>query len=227
MWQWMIEDGVYVLRPTRVSDRVEVGFIGRSFTPGAGGPLAGSDRARLPQVHGTDVRWTDRPGELEPGDAIRTVLPDVVLTVRIADCAPLVLISPDHGIGIVHAGWRGVVRGILESALASFGSPDELDILIGPTLGVCCFEVGPDVAAQFPALAIQDRRPRPHLDLLKAITDRLVAAGASGSRIHGSGVCTRCQQHLTHSHRGSGGEPGRMLAYVVLRDPAADQSQSP
>ena len=125
MWNWMIEKGVYVLRPSGVSRRVEVGFIGRSLTPREGGPLAGSNTARLPQVHGAEVRWAVRPGELEPGDAIRTDVPGVVLTVRVADCTPLVLISPHHGIGIVHAGWRGVVGGVLEAAIASFEDPGD------------------------------------------------------------------------------------------------------
>lgn len=216
-----------MLRPTGLPAGVEVGFIGRSFAPGRGGPLAGCETARLPQVHGRDVRWADRPRELEPGDAIRTDVPGVVLTVRIADCAPVALISPDQGIGLVHAGWRGVVRGVLESTLASFENPGDLDILIGPTLGVCCFEVGPEVAEQFPAEVVQDRRPRPHVDLCGAVIKRLLEGGVTRSRLYPSQVCTRCHQHLMHSHRGSAGDPGRMVAYAVLRDRAAVQSHSP
>lgn len=227
MWQWTIEDGVYVLRATGLPDRVEVGFIGRSLAPDGVGPLAGCETARLPQVHGADVRWADRPRELEPGDAIRTEVPGVVLTVRIADCAPVALISPDQGIGLVHAGWRGVVRGVLESALASFENAGDLDILIGPTLGVCCFEVGPEVAEQFPAAVVRDGKPRPHVDLCGAVIERLVEAGATRSRLRASRICTRCHQHLMYSHRGSAGGPGRMVAYAVLRDREAVQSHSP
>jgi copper oxidase (laccase) domain-containing protein len=118
------------------------------------------------QIHGNVVRRVSAPG-LSPGaDALVTDVPDLALLVRGADC-PLVLLT-DAGesvLAVVHAGWRGILAGVLAAAREALEAPVARACL-GPCAGPCCYEVGEEVATRFPAKAVR-RGPetRPRLDL--------------------------------------------------------------
>ncbi len=214
-WSWTLEAGAFVLRPDGLSPGVaEFGVVGRE--PRGPGPLAGRDLVRLEQVHGTAVARAEAPGVIPACDAVVARRPGLTVTVRVADCLPVLLASPDEGLALVHAGWRGLAGGVLEAAVARFRAPGELQAWLGPALGPCCFEVGPEVAERFPAASVR-RFPgrRPHVDLAGAAALRLRGLGVRQDNISSPGPCTRCHQHLLHSHRGSGGGPGRNLAYAV------------
>src|SRR5581483_8093866 len=111
------------------------------------------------QVHGKDVLLIDRPVEAEPvfeggWDALATDQPGVLLTVRTADCVPVLVYDPGaRAVAAIHAGWRGAVAGILPETLAVMGrrfgaEPRRLQVAIGPSVGPCCYEVDAPVLAQ-------------------------------------------------------------------------------
>src|SRR5512140_80657 len=221
--------------------RVEspAGFL--SF--GIGGPDA-AEPARLEQVHGNRVAVVTAPGVTRATDAAVTRVPGLPLTVRTADCVPVFLAAP-AGVAVVHAGWRGTAAEITLAAarelLALTGHrPSDLAAFIGPSIGPCCYDVGPEVAAEFDpvfllaphpgrsdrAAAIHGTAPpadagrRPRLDLWRANRAQLEAAGIPAARILEARICTRCHQHLYHSHRGSGGKKGRIDAAITLGNQA-------
>src|SRR5262245_14319310 len=120
------------------------------------------DAARLlliKQVHGVQVAIARRgrtDGWTRPeADAIVTDDPIVAIGVRVADCAPVLLFDPvNHVAGAAHAGWRGAAAGVSIAAVRAMGEtfgsrPADLIAAIGPCLGRCCGEVGPDVLAAF------------------------------------------------------------------------------
>ena len=103
------------------------------------------------QVHGSKVVQADVPGLHGEADALVTTVPILPLTVAVADCVPIVL-EGDGAVGIVHAGWRGAAAGVATAAvvaMAGLGAPP-LRAAIGPGIGPCCFEVGPEVSERFP-----------------------------------------------------------------------------
>ncbi len=103
------------------------------------------------QVHGAQVRWVTQPGPAGDGDAMVTPTPMLPIAVATADCFPIVLEAPDL-VGIAHAGWRGAAAGVVSAVRARMTSAGSAPVraAVGPGIGPCCFEVGPDVAARFP-----------------------------------------------------------------------------
>jgi len=184
---------------------------------------------QLRQVHGATVRTVDASPLVAhtAGDALITLDSGVAICVRVADCAPVVLTTADgRGIGIVHAGWRGARADAPGAAVAALCTltgcgPGELWAAIGPALGPCCFEVGPEVAADFPARLVRSEAGRLLLDLPGAIALHLETAGLRTDRIDRSrAVCTLCNRDAPgglsfHSYRGSAGGPARNLAFIV------------
>jgi purine-nucleoside/S-methyl-5'-thioadenosine phosphorylase / adenosine deaminase len=215
-WRWIETDDGPVLRPDPVPPGVgELGFAGR-YQPGKS-ILSGRASVRLGQVHGQRVVEVSEPGSVSSCDGASTVIPDLLLTVRTADCVPVLLADPSR-ISLLHAGWRGLAAGILEAGLSGFGDPRGVCVVLGPAIRACCYEVGLAVAALFPEVALRPgRRDRPHLDLFRAATVRLVEAGVPPPAIVEAPFCTRCHQHLLASARGSGGGPERIIAFASHR----------
>lgn len=186
--------------------------------------------ARLDQVHGTDVVVVPRtrdggsptlPPSLGAGDALATDQRGVALEIRVADCVPIFAADPKRRvIGLAHAGWRGMLEGVsarLVATLRTLGSqPEDLTVWIGPSIGPECFEVGPEVFDPFrrrfgpPAVVLPNR-----VDLWAACRADLLRAGVAPGAIHTAGLCTRCRGDILHSHRGTGGLPGRNLALLA------------
>ncbi len=188
--------------------------------------------ALLHQVHSSRVRRAPWPGfpERVDGDALVTAEPGLALCVRIADCAPVVLAAPHRrGVALVHAGWRGNRAGVVQTAVADLGrlagcSPGDLKVAIGPMLGPCCYEVGPEFADLFPAEHLVESEAGLRLDLPAAVAAALQAAGVPPeSVVTDRGWCTACgrgapEDFALHSHRASGGDPGRNIAFVVIEE---------
>lgn len=130
--------------------------------------------ATLRQVHGSRVVVADRPGDLGEADALFTTLESLPLAVFTADCAGVV-VQAEGGVGVAHAGWRGaragVVSHLVEAMRAEGLSP--LTILVGPSIGPCCFEVGSEVAAHFPTAVAQTTWGTRSIDLRKAIVEQV------------------------------------------------------
>lgn len=112
---------------------------------------AGFDAERLvltTQVHGADVIEIGEPAgdTLAPGDALVSFLPGVAVGVLTADCVP-VLLAGSGGVAAVHAGWRGLVAGVIEAAASRLG--EVRAAWVGPSIHACCYEVGPEVIDAF------------------------------------------------------------------------------
>lgn len=183
----------------------------------------GCGTATLRQVHSRNCVRADRPwsDDRPQADAVLTDRPGVLGGVRTADCVPVLLLDRrTRSVAAVHAGWRGAAAGVVSTALermaAEYDSrPADVEAAIGPGIGVCCFEVGKDVAYQFDARFVENRQPRPHVDLASAINAQLVAGGVK--RIGVARECTSCDLGKYFSHRAERGRTGRMLSVVGLR----------
>ena len=164
------------------------------------------------QVHGTELReWTEPPnggGFAAPGadldrvDGHLTSVPDLGLLVLVADCLPVALAEGDR-VAMLHCGWRGLAGGIVERAVERFGEAPAA--VIGPGIGGCCYQVGPEVLAHFEDLdGVADGRM---LDLKAVTRRRLEAAGVT--EVEDVGLCTSCRPDLFFSHRRDRGVTGR------------------
>ena len=145
------------------------------------------------QVHGcgvVEVRHA-RDAASASADALVTSSPDVALAILVADCVPVLLVDANHGrLAVAHAGWRGLVAGVLESALAPLGPPEQVHAFIGPAIAGDRYQVGPEVAAHFtdvPGALRDDRGDRSVLDLTRVVEHRLRAAGVGGEHVR---ACT-------------------------------------
>lgn len=203
---------------------VEIRFLGRGAPERAAGELIsplvprGLAWAWLRQVHSARVIEAGE-GDCGEGDALTTTRAELGLAVATADCVP-VLLAGGGRVAAVHAGWRGIVAGVVPAALASFDALSEVEVWIGPAIGPCCYEVGEEVAAAVVATsrssaARPGRRGRPHLDLQEAVAAQLAAAGVT--RHVRLARCTACHPGELHSHRRDGARAGRNLALIWRR----------
>jgi polyphenol oxidase len=189
------------------------------------------------QVHRADVavaRKRDSEWSPSEADVIVSDDPTLVVAVRTADCAPILLADRRRrAVGAVHAGWRGTVQSAARAGVSAmtreFGSdPDDLIAAIGPCLGVCCGEVGEEVVEAFRAAGHGEEEidrwfsigpgGRFHLHLARANRDQLVNAGVRADNIHVADLCTRSYPDVFHSYRAAGANAGRMAAVIRVRN---------
>ena len=177
-----------------------------------------SDRLRSLKSDASATPHPDRP----EADGLLTSRAGHLLGIRTADCLPLLYVDRGRrAVAAVHAGWRGTAKGIAARAVEriwkEFGSPPgDLEVVIGPGIGPCCYEVGSEVADQFDASAVRTRR-KPHLDLPRANRSQLIQAGVKESRIWSADMCTVCEAGRFYSYRREGRQAGRMLAVIGIR----------
>ena len=202
---------------------------------------------RLRQCHSDVVVCLDRFAPGDPpaqGDAVITRRSGLLLAVQVADCLPVLIVDQAKRIlAAVHAGWRGLLAGVVPKTLEAMQSryasdPRHCLAVIGPSIGPCCYEVGRDVAIPFeeafpgrPQLWRNLRPPgrevsggaglsgeplekRRMLDLPAACRCQLEAAGLPGSSVFSHPPCTSCHRDVFYSHRAEGGSTGRMLAAI-------------
>jgi YfiH family protein len=172
------------------------------------------------QVHGARAIEVDAAGVAGSGDVLVTRRPELALAVSTADCLGIVLWDePRRGLAVVHAGWRGVLLGSVQTGLrwlrAGFPTAN-LRAAIGPGIRPCCFEVGEEVASLFPARHVRKASPRPHVDLAGVVRDQLEEAGLDAGSIFDLGACTACNPGLYFSHRRDRGQTGRHWAIARL-----------
>jgi YfiH family protein len=172
--------------------------------------------ATCTQVHGVTVQRAMHEGawrECDSCDALWSDHRGVALGIKIADCLPVSLLDPEHAIvANAHSGWRGAVQGVTAAALdASHVDPASSFAYLGPSIRVCCFEVGEEVAEQFESRYLDRTHTKPHVDLVRFTIDILRARGFSAERISDSELCTRCEGSIFHSYRRDKEARGRNL----------------
>jgi YfiH family protein len=198
-------------------------FLARRFARSLGHPDLPLVRAT--QVHGSRVVVvTEAPqrgvvADAGECDAIVTRLSGVGLVVQTADCVP-VLLAADDAIGAVHAGWRGASAGVALRAVKAFlalgANRESARAWLGPAIGPCCYQVGPEVAGRFPP-----RSPRPAngdrflFDLPGYGRWQLEETGVRPEEIMQPGGCTFCSGERYASYRRDGAKAGRMIALVA------------
>jgi YfiH family protein len=189
------------------------------------------------QVHGAAVarvRAGDDPGPIArvEADALITGDAHVAIGIFVADCIPALIVDPRTGaIAAAHAGWRGTVAGVLPAAVRAlsddFGArPDDLRVALGPAIGACCFEVGPEVARAFEAalgggddVVMPSPRGAPgkwHVDLKAANRLLLERAGVRPDAIDAGADCTHHDRARFFSYRRDG-ETGQLMGIVARR----------
>lgn len=205
----------------------------------------GLDASRLvtpEQVHGEAIK---RVGRAEAGrgalsyadsiaktDALITDVPGLPLLLCFADCTPILFLDPVHrAVGIAHGGWKGTVRRIAAKTARrmqqEFGTrPEDLLVGIGPSIGPCCYEVGPEVERQFDEafpghraelFSHPDAEGGTHLSLWAANRLQLEEVGVLPEHIDEARTCTACHHDDFFSYRADGGKTGRLAAVIALR----------
>ena len=174
---------------------------------------AGFDAERLAlaiQVHAADVLdvGPDHAGVLGEADGLYTATPGPVLAILAADCAPVVLWG-ERGVAIVHAGWRGLVAGVVAKGVERVGEVHA--VWVGPSIHSCCYEVGPEVVAAFGAAGLPAHDDS-HVDPGEAAGAALRAGGVENVVV--SDVCTACDERFFSYRRD--GVTGRHGAFVSL-----------
>ena len=198
---------------------------------------------RPEQIHGTDVvvlLENGRPPEGPvPADAVVSRLVDRPVGVVTADCVPvLVADSAGETVAAIHAGWRGLAAGVIETALTAFwrvASSESASASIGPYIGRCCYEVDAPVLEALevrfgdalPAASEMTRPGHARVDL-----GHLAAAALTRSGVSAAGLtrvpdgCTRCRADRYHSYRRDGPSAGRMTHWVKPRRGVLDTRQA-
>jgi YfiH family protein len=184
----------------------------------------------MEQQHGAEVARVDE-SVLQPpaADALVTRSVGLALCVLTADCVPILLIAPERRvIAAVHAGWRGTLLGIAHRGVVEmrdrFGvEASEVHAALGPAIDGCCYEVQRGVTDELEQRwgampnAITPRGAKSRLDLRRANTAILAAAGVPPAHITRIGPCTRCTAGENFSYRGTGGITGRQVSFIGWR----------
>jgi YfiH family protein len=179
-----------------------------------------STLATCTQVHGVTVQRAKLENawrECDSCDALWSDARHVSLGIKIADCLPVALLDPAHAVlANAHSGWRGAVAGVTATTIDAVTRETAFDpasayAYLGPSIRVCCFEVGEEVASQFDEHYVDRSRAKPHIDLVAFTTDVLRHRGFASDHISDSGLCTRCEGSIFHSYRLQGKNGGRNL----------------
>jgi YfiH family protein len=155
------------------------------------------------QIHSTVVHRAGPGARGEPGDGLWTEEPDLPVLAMSADCLPIALVRAGDappGVAVLHAGWRGLLAGIVAEGVRALGG--QVHAAVGPAIGPCCYEVGPEVAEPFVAAFGPDVLRGRNLDLWTAAERALLAAGAE--QVERVDLCTSCNPELFFSHRRTG-----------------------
>jgi YfiH family protein len=180
---------------------------------------------RMHQVHRADVFVAKgKPSSNPEADIAVTDDPSLALSVRVADCVPVLLADRrTRAVAAIHAGWKGTAAGAVivavESLTSMYGTvPGDIVAAVGPSIGPCCYEVEPELAGRFSGHADAStwftRDPKPHLDLWRATRDQLARAGVRPEHTHVAALCTFDHPALFHSYRRDGTSAGRLVAAI-------------
>jgi len=188
----------------------------------------------LHQVHSDIAIVADGPiqrGQLPRADAVVTRTPGLVIGALAADCAPVLFVDPTAKVvGAAHAGWRGAIGGVLESAIAAMEGLGALRhrirAAVGPCIGQDAYQVGPEFKAEFLARAPENARffmrpglgERPHFDLAGYVASRLESARIGA--VEKQAPCTYENESILFSYRRSQrrneADYGRQISAIVV-----------
>ncbi len=188
------------------------------------------------QTHSCNVVIADGFSRIFPDtDAIITFERDFPIGVKTADCVPILVYAPDkHGIGAIHAGWKGTLGGIVDVTMNAFEEKGvdlaQLKVAFGPAISKYVYEVSQELAESFIKAGFgayvsypNGTKEKPHIDLQGVNMERFVRRGVKSENIKLHSGCTFSSKMddgapMYASHRRSGGAPARMLTCIMLLD---------
>ncbi len=205
-----------------VGDDPEIVTANRKAFFGSFG-LSLDELATAGQIHDTNVEIVNAAGFYPETDGLVTRVPGVALCLTAADCASVLIADCKNGVvGACHAGWKGAVGGIVpktvQKMLSVGADPASMKTYIGPCISVANFEVGEEVASQFPSSFVDRSFDKPHVDLSGTLRQQLLDAGVANSDIEVSDRCTYAEIETFFSHRAENGKTGRMMAFIALEN---------
>ncbi|HET8862181.1 MAG TPA: polyphenol oxidase family protein [Solirubrobacterales bacterium] len=174
--------------------------------------LAAERVSLAPQVHGAELAFPDRARDEADVEADGHVIeePGSAALVLVADCLPVAVAGPG-GTAMLHCGWRGLAAGIAGRGAEAVGATHAV---IGPGIGPCCYEVGPEVLAAFSGIDADIAADR-MLDLPEVARRLLRDAGVE--EIESADLCTCCEEKLFFSHRRDG-DPRRQAGLAWIEE---------
>ncbi len=187
------------------------GFTGAAFGTVATGDLRADSARRqavavelgisshwafVNQVHGNEVVVAVAGGQLGEADAIVCEQPGLPIAVATADCVPII-VEANTAVAVIHAGWRGAAAGVVPSAIEALRGlgAEPTRAAIGPAIGSCCYEVGPEVTDHFPHHTRSTTWGTTSVDIVGYVRDQL-----ANLDLWSADVCTFCDQRF-HSWR--------------------------
>ena len=196
------------------------GFEGRkSFAKKAG--FDPNELVIPKQTHSTNVSFVKSVKPIENCDGVFTDKKDIVCSIQVADCMPIYFAHCSKNVyGLVHAGWRGLVYGILESTsqliLENGYKLHDFEIFIGPSIQKCCFEISDDIVGNFKIEYVTPNKKngKYKVDLQYQARREMIQIGFKKNQIKVSTDCTYCFQEKYHSFRRDGKNSGRMIGLI-------------
>jgi len=186
---------------------------------------------RVTRVASKDQEKNNTKAAVVPfSDGLVTSCPGLVLTSFAGDCQIIIVIDPrQKAVGIAHAGWRGVLKGMSKQLVSCMGKefnsrPGDLKVVVGPSICFKCFEVDTAVAQMFRYQGWDDwnylnkahRGEKYYVNLEEITRRQLFCAGLNKESIELSNWCTYENPSLFYSHRRDRGNTGRQMGFVVL-----------
>jgi len=172
------------------------------------------------QTHSKNIVFSNQPGQIHNCDGVFTSNSEVACLIKVADCMPVFFAHQSIMFyGVVHAGWRGLTKGILKRTSILFTEHNlklnEVDIYIGPSIQKCCFEVSKDIIDKFPPWSVKPKRSgKFRVDLQKIAIEELKVGGFNKNKIKISSDCSFCKKNIYYSYRRDGKKTGRMIGVI-------------
>lgn len=176
------------------------------------------------QVHSNRIQVVTQGGTYPATDGLITQIPGLTLSIQVADCAAVLLWdSTNKVIGALHAGWRGAVGDIvpkgIEMMIGQGANPQNIKAFVSPCLSLKNFEVGQEVAEQFPARFVDyESFRKPHVDLKKFLRHQMEVSDILTSNIEIRKECTIEQEEDFYSYRREGEKSGRMMGLIQIAE---------
>ena len=174
------------------------------------------------QVHGNKIKWVNLPGEYENVDGLISSNPNLILSLKVADCVPVYLFDPKSKIfGLIHSGWRGA-KGMIVSQginlmIKKGAQLKNIKCYLGPSIGQCCYEVDDNVARFYSSkskILLDSNKVK--LNIKLEIQIELERMGVLPKNINISNLCT-FELSTYHSYRRDGLKAGRMYATLMIK----------
>ena len=175
------------------------------------------------QIHSTHILFCSDQGRIPECDGVFSTNPNLVCSIQVADCMPVYFAHQTEPVfGLVHAGWQGLVNGIFSDSGTVLKHHDQVlpdfEIVIGPSIQNCCFEVSDDVVNQFDTSFVEEKKNGKYrVDLQGLALDRLGRSGFIKDKIQILPDCTFCQGQRYHSYRRNGKKAGRMIGLLGMK----------